>query len=102
MTKKLDVCKNDCAGILPMLSLEELHDFDTFELSEMIKSIDYAIRYTKECSFTFSCFGKEETSEKVKAITNELKGYLERVKGVYRAKIIEEEKTASLLRDVNA
>ena len=102
MTKILDVCKNNCAGILPMLSLEELKDYDTYDLSEMIKSIDYAIRYTKECSFTFSCFGKEETSEKVRVVTNELKGYLERVKGVCRAKIIEEEKTASLLRGVNA
>ena len=102
MTKKLDVCKNDCVDILPMLSLEELKDYDTYDLSEMIESIDYAIRYTKECSFTFSCFGKEETSEKVRAVTNELKGYLECVKGVYRVKIIEEEKTASLLKDVNA
>jgi len=102
LTKNLDVCKNDCAGILPMLSLEELKDYDTYDLSEMIKSIDYAISYTKECSFTFSCFDKEETSEKVRAVTNELKGYLERVKGVYRAKIIEEEKAESLLKDVNA
>ena len=102
MTEKLDVCKNDCAGILPMLSLEELKDYDTYDLSEMIKSIDYAIRYTKECSFTFSCFGKEETSEKVKSVTNELKEYLERVKGIYRAKILEEEKAESLLKDVNA
>jgi len=68
----------------------------------MIKSIDYAISYTKEYSFTFSCFDEEETSEKVRAVTNELKGHLERVKGVYRAKFIEEEETADLLGDVNA
>ena len=102
MTKNLDVCKNDCMGILPMLSLEELHDFDTFELSEMINSLEYAIRYTKECSFTFSCFGKEETSEKVKTVTNELDGYLENVKGVQRFKINEKKKMEHLLKDVNA
>ena len=80
MTKNIDVCKNGSFSILPMLSLEELKDYDTYDLSEMIKSIDYAIRYTEGCSFTFSCFGKEETSEKVKSVTNELKGYLELVK----------------------
>lgn len=102
MAKNVDVCKNDSVGILPTLSIEELRDFDTFDLSEMIKSIEYAIRYTEGCSFTFSNFGIEETSEKVKAVVNELKGYLELVKDVYCFKVNEKKREENFLKGVNA
>jgi len=102
MEKILEACEKDCLNKIPMLSPEKINDFDIFELSEMIMSLEYAIHYTKECIFALSFVGIKETSDKIKSIMDELKSYIEIVKSARRSKINGENKMENFMKDVNA
>ncbi len=102
MEKNLEACEKDCLNKALVLSPEKINDFDIFELSEMIMSLEYAIHYTKECIFALSFVGIEETSDRIKSIMDELKNYLEIVKSARRSKINGENKMENFMKDVNA
>ena len=102
MAKSVDILEKRQIDILPMLSREELYDYEISDLSEMIMSIDHAVNYTEGCSFMFSCYGSEDTSKSAKAVMNELKDYLRLVKNVYNFKVNEKKRKENFLKGVNA
>ena len=85
-----------------MLSREELYMLDIIGLSEMIMSIEYAIRYIEGYRFLLLCFGDEGSSDKANTIMKELEDYLQQIKDVHRFKINEKRKRADFLRGENA
>lgn len=98
MAKSIDLLERSQIGVLPMLSREELYNFNIIDISEMIMSIEHAISYTEGYRFLLLCFGSEGSSDKAKAIMKELEDYLELVKDVYRFKVNEKKKRASFLK----
>lgn len=84
-----------------MLSREDLYEQDIFELSEMIMSIEHAIRYTEGYRFLLLSFGNNGSSDKAKDITQGLENYLQQIKDVHRFKINEKRRKENFLRGVN-
>ena len=85
-----------------MLSREELYMLDIIGLSDMIMSIEHAVRYIEGYRFLLLCFGDEGSSEKANAIMKDLEAYLQQIKDVHRFKINEKRKRADFLRGENA
>jgi len=102
LAKDVDVLDKVLMGSLPMLSRGELYHFSIIELSEMIMSIEHAIRYTEGYRFLLLCFGNEGSSDKAKRIMKGLEDYLFLVKDVYRFKINEKKRKENFLKGVNA
>ncbi|NMC59886.1 MAG: hypothetical protein GYA51_10975 [Candidatus Methanofastidiosa archaeon] len=98
MAKSIDILDKEMIRYLPTLSREELYNFNIIELSEMIMSIEHAIRYTEGYRFLLLCFGNEGSSDKAKAIMKGLEDYLELAKDVYRFKVNEKKKRAAFLK----
>jgi len=97
MEKNLDTWKN----AFHMLSREELYMLDIIGLSDMIMSIEHAIRYTQDCLFLLLCFGNEGSSEKTKNIMQVLENYLQQIKDVHRFKVNEKKRKENFLRGAN-
>ena len=102
MAKSIDILDKEMIRYLPTLSREELYNFNIIELSEMIMSIEHAIRYTEGYRFLLLCFGNEGSSDKAKMIMKGLEDYLQIVKDVYRFKVDEKKKRENFLKGVNA
>ena len=85
-----------------MFSREELYMLDIIGLSEMIMSIEHAVRYTEGYRFLLLCFGDEGSSEKANAVMKELEDYLQQIKDVHRFKINEKRKRVNFLKGENA
>jgi len=85
-----------------MFSREELYMLDIIGLSDMIMSIEHAIRYTEGYRFLLLCFGDVGSSDKANTIMKELEDYLQQIKDVHRFKINEKRKRADFLRGENA
>ncbi len=101
MAKSVDVFEKRHMDVLPMLSREELYSLHIFDLSEMIISIEHAIRYTEGYRFLLLCFGSDGSSDKAKAVIKGMEDYLGLVKDVYRFKVNEKKrKTAFLKGDI--
>jgi len=98
LAKSIDVLDKRMISCLPALSREELYNFNIIELSEMIMSIEHAIRYTEGYRFLLLCFGNEGSSDKAKMIMKGMEDYLELVKDVYRFKVNEKKKRAAFLK----
>ena len=98
MAKSIDILDKEMIRYLPTLSREELYNFNIIELSEMIMSIEHAIRYTEGYRFLLLCFGNEGSSDKAKMIMNGMEDYLELVKDVYRFKVNEKKKRVAFLK----
>ena len=98
MAKSVDVLDKVSMGSLPMLSRGELYRFSITELSEMIMSIEHAIRYTEGYRFLLMCFGNEGSSDKAKRIMKGMEDYLQQVKDVYRFKVNEKNKKVAFLK----
>ena len=75
---------------------------DIIGLSEMIMSIEHAVRYIEGYRFLLLCFGDEGSSDKANTIMKELEDYLQQIKDVHRFKINEKRKRADFLRGENA
>jgi hypothetical protein len=98
LAKSVDVLEKRHVDVLPLLSREELYGFHIFDLSEMIISIEHAIRYTEGYRFLLLCFGNEGSSDKAKTIIKGMEGYLGFVKEVHRFKVNEKKKRAAFLK----
>jgi len=98
LAKSVDVFEKRHMDVLPMLSREELYSLHIFDLSEMIISIEHAIRYTEGYRFLLLCFGNEGSSDLAKITIKLLKDYLEQVKDVYRFKVNEKKRKENFLK----
>jgi len=98
LAKSVDVLERSQIGGLPMLSREELYNFSIIDISEMIMSIEHAIRYTEGYRFLLLCFGSEGSSDMAKIIIKNMEDYLQQVKDVYRFKVNEKKKRAAFLK----
>ena len=98
MANDVDVLDKVSMGFLPILSRGELYHFNIIELSEMIMSIEHAIRYTEGYRFLLLCFGNEGSSDKAKRIMKGMEDYLQQVKDVYRFKVNEKNKKIAFLK----
>ncbi len=98
MAKSVDVLDKVSMGSLPMLSRGELYHFSIIELSEMIMSIEHAIRYTEGYRFLLLCFGNEGSSDKAKRVMKGMEDYLQQVKDVYRFKVNQKKKKVAFLK----
>lgn len=98
MAKSVDVLEKRHMDVLPMLSREELYSLHIFDLSEMIISIEHAIRYTEGYRFLLLCFGSDGSSDKAKAVIKGMEDYLGLVKDVYRFKVNEKKKKVAFLK----
>lgn len=98
MAKGVEILDKKTISGLPTMSREELYCFSITELSEMIMSIEQAIRYTEGYRFLLLCFGKEGSSDKANAVKKGMEDYLGLVKDVYRFKVNEKKKRAAFLK----
>ena len=98
MAKSVDVLEKGHIDVLPMLSREELYSLHIFDLSEMIISIEHAIRYTEGYRFLLLCFGSDRSSDKAKAVIKGMEDYLRLVKEVHRFKVNEKKRKAAFLK----
>ncbi|HPU91421.1 MAG: hypothetical protein BWX56_00152 [Euryarchaeota archaeon ADurb.Bin023] len=98
MAKSVDVFEKRHMDVLPMLSREELYSLHIFDLSEMIISIEHAIRYTEGYRFLLLCFGSDGSSDKAKAVIKGMEDYLGLVKDVYRFKVNEKKRKMAFLK----
>jgi hypothetical protein len=98
LAKSVDVFEKRHMDVLPMLSREELYSLHIFDLSEMIISIEHAIRYTEGYRFLLLCFGSDGSSDKAKAVIKGMEDYLGLVKDVYRFKVNEKKRKMAFLK----
>ena len=98
MAKSVDVLEKGHMDVLPMLSREELYSLHIFDLSEMIISIEHAIRYTEGYRFLLLCFGSDGPSDKAKAVIKGMEDYLQQVKDVHRFKVNEKKRKENFLK----
>ena len=98
MAKSVDVLEKGHMDVLPMLSREELYSLHIFDLSEMIISIEHAIRYTEGYRFLLLCFGSDGPSDKAKAVIKGMEDYLQQVKDVHRFKVNEKKRKMAFLK----
>ena len=98
MAKSVDVLEKGHIDVLPMLSREELYSLHIFDLSEMIISIEHAIRYTEGYRFLLLCFGSDRSSDKAKAVIKGMEDYLQQVKDVHRFKVNEKKRKMAFLK----
>jgi len=98
LAKNVNTFEKRHEDMLPMLTRQELYGYDIAELSEMILSIEHAIRYTEGYRFLLLCFGNEGSSDKAKTIMKGIEDYLQQVKDVYRFKVNEKKKKMAFLK----